>query len=254
MITTKMPKKRMVPLAATFAALYGMLKLIPISLWIGPGARVFTASEFLSPVLGIVLGPYAGSLAATVGTFLGIALTGRMNFFGLDFLPATVSALVLGFLVLRKPIVSFLLYSTILALFFIHPSTLHFVAVPLWIGTVEVPFVWLHLVVWVLLMSPLSRKSVDWIAGSSYSRAACAASLLTLIGTTAQQLTGTLLFASMAGPLMGVTPHALAAMWIAVFYIYPVERLVIVIGSTVVTLAVVRALRRAKPFHLNGQM
>jgi hypothetical protein len=138
---------------------------------------------------------------------------------------------------------SVLLYSALLVLFFVHPSTLRVVSVPFTNGGIEVPFVWLHIVAWVLLLSPLSKKSVDWICGMTVPRATAAAFLLTLIGTTAQHLTGTLLFASMATPLMGITPETLGIRWLAVFYVYPVERLVVVLGATVVTVAVVKALK-----------
>jgi len=220
-----------------------MLRLIPISVWIGTSGRVFTATEFVAPLLGILLGPYAGSVVAVVGTFVGIVFTGRINFFGLDFLPVMVNALVLGFLMRRRWLFSALLYSGLLALFFVHPWTLHFVSVPLLNGEVELPFVWLHIVAWLLLLSPLSRKSAESISGRTVSKAAGGIFLFALIGTTAQHLTGTLLFASMAVPLMGMTTQTLMAGWVAVFYVYPVERLIIVLAATVVNVAVVRAVR-----------
>jgi hypothetical protein len=249
MIVANLPKKRLVPLTATFAAIYGTLKLLPISAWIGGSGRVFTATEFVAPLLGMVLGPYAGSVAGVVGTFAGVVFTGRTNFFGLDFLPVVVNALILGFMIRKRLGLSALLYSVLLALFFVHPSTLHFISVPMPDRGVQVPFVWLHIVVWILVLSPLSRKAVDWLAGKEILKATTAAFLLSLIGTTAQHLAGTLLFASMAVPLMGITPETLNVGWVAVFYVYPVERLIIVVAATVVTLATVRAL---KPMGLVG--
>lgn len=254
MIRPEMSKKRIVPLTAAFAAVYGTLKLVPISMWIGASGRAFTATEFFAPLFGIILGPYAGSVAAVVGTFLGILFTGRVNFFGLDFLPVMLNALVLGFLISRRWLISSLLYSALLVLFFIHPSTLHFISVPIPNGSIAFPFVWLHIIAWIILLSPLSKRSVEWISERDVSRAMIAACVLMLIGTTAQHLTGTLLFASMATPLMGISPKALEASWIAVFYIYPFERLMIVVGSTVVTLAVVRALKAAGLLQTTGKM
>lgn len=243
MITTKNPVRRLLPLTAAFAAVYGVLRLIPISVWIGASTRVFTATEFFAPLLGTVLGPYAGSVAAAIGTFLGIALTGRMNFFGLDFLPIMVNALVLGFLVRERRIASFLLYSGLLALYFVHPSTLHFISVPLPNAPVLVPFVWLHIGVWLLLASPVATRSAEWAFGRSASVAAIGTFVLVLIGGTAQHLAGTLLFASMAVPLMGLTPKALQTTWTVVFYVYPVERLVVALAATIVTLSTIRVLR-----------
>lgn len=255
MIAEDIPKKRLVPVAAAFAAVYATLRLVPISVIIGGSGRVFSTTEFIAPILGIVLGPYTGSLAALVGTFLGIMLTGRMNFFGLDFIPSMMNALVLGFLMRRRSLISILLYSALLALFFAHPSTLHFISVPFLTGKIEVPYVWLHIIVWILLVSPLSRRSVEWMLKGTGSKAVGAACVLTLIGTTAQQLAGTLLYASMAVPLMGLSPQALEAVWIAAFYTYPIERLIIVLpAASLVTVAVVKALKATGLFSTMGGM
>jgi hypothetical protein len=174
-----------------------------------------------------------------------------MNFFGLDFLPSMINALVLGLLMRRRPALSIIIYSALLVLFFAHPSTLHFVSIPLLGRTIMLPFVWLHIIVWILLVSPLAMKSVGWIQGDSERKRVSAACLLSLIGTTAQQLTGTLLFASMAVPLMGMTPKALDVVWTTVFLAYPIERLVIILpAATVVTAAVVKAVKSAKLFQM----
>lgn len=246
MIAEEISKKRLVPLAATFGAVYGMLRLVPFSVFIGPSGRVLTTSEFFAPLLGIVLGPYTGSLTAIVGTFIGILITGRMNFFGLDFLPGMMNALVLGLIVRKKWILSVLLYAVLLVLFFAHPSTLHFISIAIPNGRVEVPFPWLHIIAWLLLVSPLGKKSAQWISDPAVSRVGCAACLLALIGTTAQNLTGNLLFASLAVPLMGMTSESLRATWMVTFYVYPIERLIVVIAATTLTVAVVKALKASR--------
>ena len=254
MIPAEISSKRTVPLAATFAAVYGILRLVPIFVMIGGSGRVFSTTEFVAPLLGIILGPYVGSVAAVIGTFLGIMFTGRMNFFGLDFLPSMMNALVLGLLMRRRRIVAVTLYSALVVLFFVHPSTLHFASVPFSGGTVSIPFVWLQIISLALFVSPLSTKSVEWISGGSEKKRMIAACLLSLFGTTAQQLTGTLLFASMAVPLMGMTPKALAATWAAVFYTYPIERLAIILpAATVITAAVAKTIQSARLFHTPNQ-
>jgi hypothetical protein len=250
MIPAEISRKRVVPLAATFAAVFGLLRLMPISVIIGGSGRVFSTTEFVAPLLGIMLGPYVGSVAAVIGTFLGIMFTGRINFFGLDFLPSMMNALVLGILMRRRKIFAVTLYSALIVLFLVHPSTLHFVSVPVSGSTITVPFIWLHIITWILLLSPLSMKSIEWILGGSERKRVAAACFLSLIGTTAQHLTGTLLFASMAVPLMGMAPKALVATWTAVFYTYPLERLVVILpAATVITTAVVKAVKSARLFQ-----
>jgi hypothetical protein len=254
MIPAKISKKRLIPLAATFAAAYAILRLMPIFVMIGGSGRVFSTTEFVAPLLGVILGPYVGSVAGVIGTFLGIMLTGRMNFFGLDFLPIMVNAAVLGLLMRRNIMPAIVLYSALIVLFFAHPSTLHFVPVPFIGSTVSVPFIWLHIITWILLVSPLSMKSIEWISGASEKKRLIAACVLSLIGTTAQHLTGTLLFASMAGPLMGMSQTALQTTWIAVFYAYPIERLIVILpAATVVTAAVVKTVQSTRLLNSPSQ-
>jgi hypothetical protein len=176
--------------------------------------------------------------------------TGQMNFYGLDFLPIMMNALVLGLLMQKRRILSACLYLALLVLFFADPSTLKFISVPLLGNTITLPFVWLHIIVWLALLSPLGVRSVEWISGESEKKRAAGACILSVIGTTAQHLTGTLLFAFMAVPLMGMTPKALAAVWTLVFYTYPIERLVIILPATVVTVAVVKAVKSARLFQV----
>lgn len=261
MIAGEIPRRRLVPLAATFAAVYGTLRLIPFSLWIGGFGRTFTATEFVAPLFGILLGPYVGSVAGVVGTFLAIILTGRMNFFGLDFLTVLANALVLGFLIRKRWLLSLLLYSILLALFFVHPATLHFMPITFGNGRVQVPFVWLHMVAWMILASPLGTLSVCWIYERVPWKATCGACILTIIGTTAQHLTGLILYATLAIPLMGMTPEALRGVWNASFYVYPVERSIVIFASTIVAAATTGALiagglihtpsRNASPMSVN---
>jgi len=254
MIPAEISKKRVVPLAATFAAVYAILRLMPIFVMIGGSGRVFSTTEFVAPLLGIILGPYVGSVAGLIGTFLGIMLTGRMNFFGLDFLPIMMNAAVLGLLMRRKMAPALASYSALIVLFFAHPSTLHFVSMSLLGSTVSVPFIWLHILTWILLASPVSKKSIAWISGTSEKKRLTAACVLSLIGTTAQHLTGTLLFASMAVPLMGMSPNALQVTWTAVFYTYPIERLAVILpAATVVTAAVVKTVQSTRLFKIPSQ-
>jgi hypothetical protein len=254
MISAEISKKRLIPLAATFAAVYAILRLLPIFLMIGGSGRAFSTTEFVAPLLGIILGPAVGSVAGIIGTFVGITLTGRMNFFGLDFLPVMINALVLGLLMRRRTPLALALYSALIVLFFVDPSTLHFVSMSFLGRTVSIPFIWLHIITWILLASPLSTKSIEWITGVSEKKRVTAACVLSLIGTTAQHLTGTLLFASMAVPMMGMTPTALQGTWTAVFYTYPIERLAIILPpATVVTAAVVKTVQSTRLFRTPGK-
>jgi hypothetical protein len=146
-----------------------------------------------------------------------------------------------------------LLYLALLALFFAHPSTLNFVAISLPNLDVTVPFLWLHIATWVLLVSPLGAISIEWIRGQNMQRMVTSTGFLVLVGTTAQHLTGSLLFASITVPMMGFTSEALHATWVAIFYAYPFERLMMILGGTTVTVAVIKALRVTRLYETSQQ-
>jgi len=228
---------------ASFAALYGILRLVPIFAWIAGQGRVFTATEFVVSLYGIFLGPYVGSASAIAGTFLGIAFTGRTTFFGLDFIPAAMNTLTLGFLMKRRRVVSVSLFTGMLVLFVFHPYTPKVISIPN--SGIAFPFIWLHLLAFALLISPLSGRAVAWVTGPSTAPMIPALLILSLIGTMAQHLAGNLLFASMATTVMGITPNALGFSWQGIFLVYPIERGVIVGVTTIVGAAVIKALRAA---------
>lgn len=230
-------------LTASFAALYGVLRLVPIFAWIGGQGRFFPAADFVVCLYGILLGPYVGSASVVAGTFVGIAFTGRTTFFGLDFLPAMMNTLTLGFLIRKRWIVSVSLFTAMLVLFLLHPYAPNLLPVP-HTGMVF-PFLWLHLLAYAVLLSPLNGKAVAWVTGPSTARMIPAVLVLSVIGTMAQHLAGNLLFASMASTVMGLTPSALSLSWGAIFVVYPIERSVIVGVTTIVGAAVIKALRAA---------
>ncbi len=62
-------------LTVTFTALYAVFGFIKISPIIGLSGQAITAAAFIAPIIGILLGPYVGTLSAflggTIGFFLG---------------------------------------------------------------------------------------------------------------------------------------------------------------------------------------
>jgi hypothetical protein len=53
---------------------------------------------------------------------------------------------------------------------------------------------------------------------------------------------------------MGITPEKLALGWAAVFYVYPVERLMVVLAATLITAAVVKATKATGLFRAAAEI
>jgi hypothetical protein len=145
---------------AIFSALYSVLRILPTVPMIGAQGASFSVSDVIAPIYGILLGPYVGGATVIIGTFLGMAMGKPVVFLGLDFLPALVNTVALGFLVRRKwwPVVA--LYAVLLAGFLLNPLT----TLSINIGGIAIPFAWLHIAVLILLVSPLGYKAGKWVA------------------------------------------------------------------------------------------
>ncbi len=230
---------------AVFSALYAVFRIIQTIPMIGvPGAR-FSLSDAIAPLYGIILGPFVGGISVIIGTFLGMAMGKAPVFLGLDFLPATVNAVALGLLVRRKWTPAVLLYTVLLAAFILNPYTSFFINIPYGNGTVSVPFLWLHLVAFAVLLSPLGYKAGQWVETLKPKLLLAGIVTLAFIGTMAQHLMGNIIYEIVFGPVAGVSAAQFSTViWPSVFFVYPWERLVLVALTVVIGVPLVRTLKR----------
>lgn len=152
-------KTKIIASIAIFSALYSVLRILPTVPMIGAQGASFSVSDVIAPIYGILLGPYVGGAAVIVGTFLGNAMGKPIVFLGLDFLPALVNTVALGFLVRRKWWPAVVLYAVLLAGFLLNPLTTIFIN----IGEIAIPFAWLHIAALIVLVTPLGYKAGKWV-------------------------------------------------------------------------------------------
>jgi hypothetical protein len=218
-------------------------------LLIGGAGGYLSFSDFLAPIIGILLGPYFGGLAVLLGNFGALGF-GRAPVFGaipfLDFLPDFVAAVSVGFLVQRKwwPVVA--LNAGLLALFFVDPLTSIFVTIP---GTtISIPFAWLHIAAFIVLLSPLGRWSGKWVATEGKAKLVTAGMvILAFIATMMQHLTGNLLFEISFGQIGNppiIPTAAWPAEWTGVLFAYPVERTILIVCAALVGVPLIWAIRK----------
>ncbi len=241
-----------VALIAIFSALYSILRLIPMGPMIGL-SQSFSVSDALAPLLGIILGPFAGGISVIIGTFTAAALGKPLVFLGLDFLPAFVNCVAMGFLIKRKWIPVAALYAILLGIFIVSPYSLLTVQV----GSLAIPFMWLHIVALVVLISPLSFKAMSNIKKFNIAYLALSVAVLAFIGTMLQHLTGNLIYQLTFGqPIGGYTFNNFAGYWNLIFFVYPIERTVIVLITVLLGVPLIRVLKKSVlPFEtpLNEQ-
>jgi hypothetical protein len=239
---TKMnTKTKTIAIIAIFSALYSILRYIPMGPMIGLSSS-FSVSDALAPLYGILLGPFASGISIIIGTFTAAAMGKPLVFLGLDFLPAFVNAVAVGFLIKRKwkPVV--LLYTTLLAIFIISPYSLLTVGV----GSLAIPFLWMHIVGLIVLISPLSFKAVTNVKKFQIAYLALSLSVIAFIGTMLQHLTGNLIFQLVLGkPIGGLGVSEFHGLWNIIFYAYPLERIILVIITVLVGVPLVRSLKKS---------
>jgi len=258
-----------IALIAIFSALYTILRYLPLGPMIGL-AGTFSFSDALAPLLGIILGPLAGGISVIIGTFTAAALGKPLVFLGLDFLPAFINCVAMGFLIKRKWIPVAALYIMLLSIFIISPYSLVFVQV----GSLAIPFMWLHIIAFVVLLSPLRAKAVNNIKKFNTSNTTLnnhhqsntnkvvkfikkfnihniAWSLATLIfiGTMLQHITGNLLTELILGfYTQSITDFA--GMWTAIFYVYPFERILMILIAVCIGVPLIISIKKSMlPFE-----
>lgn len=202
---------------------------------IGGAGGYLSFSDFLAPILGILLGPYLGGLSVLIGNFGAIGLGRPISFLGLDFLPDFVAAVSVGFLMRRKWLPVVILNAGLLAVFLVNPLTSIFVTIP---GTsISIPFAWMHIAAFIVLLSPLGRRAAKWVETANKTElVAGGLTILTLIGTMMQHLTGNILFEFVYGQINPpiIPAAAWPTEWALVVLAYPVERTILIISAVLV--------------------
>jgi uncharacterized membrane protein len=247
-ITKDTQKTKLIATVSIFTALYAILRIIPTVPMIGASGASFSLSDIVAPLYGLILGPYIGGLSVIIGSL--IAFFGKPPvFMGLDFLPATVAAFSAGLLVKRKWIYAIGLNVVLLAAFLIHPNTSVFVDYSIGSTTFTFPFAWLHIIAFIVLISPLGRKVAQWIKTNNTTRITIAVAILFFVGTMMQHLMGNLLYETiMAQPIGHIPVTSYPANWLFVFPLYPIERSVLVVFGTIIGTSLVKVLKNTSLF------
>lgn len=240
-------KTKIIASIAIFAALFAVLRRIPTVPMVGVSGAYFSLSDVAAPIYGAILGAYTGGLSVVLGTFLAMALGRPAPFLGLDFLPATVNVIAIGLLLKRKWGTVVILNAVLLLTFLLHPFTSILVNIPIGETTVSFPFAWLHIVAFVVLISPLGRKAAHWVLTLETPNIAKGLAVLAFVGTMMQHLMGNLLYEIIFGQVLQYYSRVEFAtvIWPSVFFLYPVERLALIILAVIIGTPLIRVLKKS---------
>ena len=150
-----------VALTACFAALYVVFSLLNLFPVIGAEGRWINAAVVMAPLFGMILGPYFGVLAITIGGIAGAFFQITGPFGPLSPVPHAAAALCSGMLTIKRQKECIATYAPFLFLFAFFP-----VIGPVWLWPAVI---WLDLIGLIVLASPLQSKAMKAMNDASSS-------------------------------------------------------------------------------------
>jgi hypothetical protein len=218
-------------LTVTFTALYVVFGFIRISPIIGLPGQAITAAAMMAPLVGIILGPYIGTLSALFGGIIGF-------FFGSFALPSLASGVAAtfcsGMIRISKRTVSVIFYLLLLLFLAFYPTI-----GPLWLLPM---YLWFQIIGLVILTLPLPFTSTKTLNSTNDSKLVVAFLVTCLTSTLAGQIAGSLTFELI---LTADLSYWLSTWGVTMVY-YPVERAIIAVFSALIGVSLHKVLKDAK--------
>ncbi|MCW4021376.1 MAG: ECF transporter S component [Candidatus Bathyarchaeota archaeon] len=250
---------KQISLISVFAALQVILGRLPGIEIIGPESGKIEPTVLLLPIIGIVLGPWVGGLAAFIGNFI-TWLIPKTTFFGMLMLPTgPVGAIVAGALARNDKKSNWKVAALILLVL----NALYYVSPP---GFIVPYFPLLHLLALALILV-FRNRVLEFVRSEDERKSMWGTTLASFSGVMANHMTGTLIFIASAGlfvELKGIKDAIKNLGWLAlgsglpkedptglgtvlafVFPISIVERLLMTAISVALSAGIVYTLKRS---------
>lgn len=241
-------KSRKVGLAASFSALYGLFRVASTFPIVGLSGAYFPLSDVLPPVYGLLLGPKLGFIVVFTGTFLALLLGKPPVFLGLDFIPASMNTIVVGLAAGGMLLRAVFLYAAVLAIFILHPMSSRVIEVSLGSLALPIPFHWMHLLAVLVAAPPVGRRLVRWLSPVGKTlKSSLSFFSLSLLGTLCQHSSGSILWETIYGYVLNtLSREEFKTIWATVFWLYPAERMLLALTSTVIGVSILKILTRVQ--------
>jgi len=220
-----------IALISVFTALYAVLYYLPIGFpIIGlEGAKPISIAYFMALLLALLFPIDISLPSVALGGLIVSIIQFSPPFYILNFLPGAVMAFVAS-LYFKDKVYPLIIYLVLVAIYTFYPGGGVFYTYPYH----AIPHVLVILIYATLNMSSFSNRL------GRYKDIISPA----LLGAFAGQAMGTTLFLSMYYGVSFQSPEAITPIWIFTLYVYPIERLVLIIGSIALYFGVKESIRR----------
>jgi hypothetical protein len=228
---------------ALFSALYIAISFQPLGIpLIGIGGEIAPEAS-LGPVYGIILGPVIGPLSTLIGVlgaiFIPNPFTGKVGTspFGLLTIPSPVLGSIVAGLLIKKSkkrlITSIVIFIVLLILWFLSPVglSLYYLVIP-------------HIIALFLAIALNIFMKEDYHK-LNYKKFILATSILIFLGVMVDHIWGSTIFAYTAEIFFGLSLKKVLAAFIAITFIFIIERLFMTFVGIILAIALISALKRS---------
>ncbi|UCH04289.1 MAG: hypothetical protein JSW05_12070 [Candidatus Thorarchaeota archaeon] len=224
-------------LTGIFAAVHLVITLIPFSLSVS-GTGVISFGMISASIVGYLLGPFFGTVSVLIGSYLGIFINPEIAVLGLTTPIATAAgALAAGLMRVRKPIFIPIIYIAAMILYLVGP-----------IGPQVPELLWFHVIVFILsllfLVPQISGRLFDEL-DMKKAITARVLFLFALVAVTLDQIVGSAIGSYYLVFVAGIDVSTVTTWFVAVIFIYPVERILGAIIVVFILKALVESLSTA---------
>ena len=233
----KQKNRQQIALVSCFASLYAIFGLWPLFPVVGTAGKNITVAAIMAPLIGVILGPYIGVLTVLIGGIVGLSMAQIGPFGPLSFLTGVAAAFCSGMLYERRRAICAVVYLILLLIFAFYP-----VVGPAWLYPY---FMWLQIIGFIVLVSPLQSKAVDRMRGNpkSFRGLTFGAATTFFVATLFSHLVGSIMFEAFYWPTIIPTVETWRSNWQIITFVYPTERIVITIAAALIGTALIKALR-----------
>jgi len=215
-------------------AVLSLVSLFPV---IGAAGKFITLATVMAPLIGLILGPYLGTAAVSIGGFIGWIITQTGPFYILSFVPSAACALFSGLVYNHKRIMPIFLYSAFFLVLAFYP-----VIGPAWLYPY---YLWFQLAGLIVLASPLRSRANDLAhKHTSLFELSFGVGIISFTAALFGQIVGSMMFEIMYWPTIhSQTEFWKIVVWQPTTFLYPVERTLITLIATVIGVPLIKALR-----------
>lgn len=219
---------KQISLVAIFAALQTVLGSLPYTITIGVSGQI-TLGVIGGPLIGIILGPLLGGLAVLIGSFIGVFINPAGAIFGfLTVLPPTLGALGAGFIMHKRGYVPGTIILASLLVFYAHPF-----------GREVLLYPFLHIIAMIVAFVFSTRLAVWSSQPLDIKKLSLGVPVAAFVGTLTDHMFGSGLGIWYFNPVL--TP----GIWSFLMFVYPIERIVVVILTSIIAVPLYYSLQKA---------